>query len=200
MSTSRDAAPGLRERKKQKVRLAIRQEAYRLFAQQGYQATTVDQIAEAADVSPSTFFRYYRTKEQLILSDDYDPVLAEALARRPKGEPIVAAIRAALAESLLEVLAADREELLSRIRLTFDDPDIRAHAMEEQLRNQDEVARVLGLHLDRPAEDLDIRCAAAMIIAISMTVMRTWVASGGSADLGALYEKQLGLLENGLPF
>ncbi len=201
MSSPRtSASPGLRERKKQKARQTIREAAYRLFAEQGYQATTVDQIAEAAEVSPSTVFRYYPTKEQLILSDEYDPALAEALAQRPKGEPVITAIRHALTDSLLEVLNADRDELLTRVRLTFGDPDIRAHAMEEQLRNQDEVARVLGSHLDRSVHDLEIQCAAAMIIAVSMTVMRSWVASNGMTDLAALYDKHLGLLETGLPF
>lgn len=200
MSGSATPQVGLRERKKQKVRQTIRREAYRLFAAQGYQATTVDQIAAAAEVSPSTFFRYFPTKEQLILSDEYDPMFAEAFATRPKGEPVITAIRAALADSLLAVFEADREELITRIRLSFEDPDVRAHAMEEQLRNQDEVARVLAAHLDRSGDDLEVQCAAAMIIGISMTVMRRWVAADGKPDLGALYEKHLGLLETGLPF
>jgi AcrR family transcriptional regulator len=200
MTRQQSPTPGLRERKKLKVRQTIRQEAFRLFGEQGYQATTVDQIAAAADISPSTFFRYFPTKEQLILSDEYDAALAEALARRPRDEPVMTALRHALADSLLEVLEADREELLTRVRLSFADPDIRAHAMDEQLRNQDEVARTIAEHLGRDADDLEVACAAAAIIAISMTVMRNWVAGGGKADLAALYERHLTILETGLPF
>lgn len=198
MTTPETSAMSLRERKKRKVRQTIRQEAFRLFAEQGYQATTVDQIAAAAEVSPSTFFRYFTTKEAVILSDEYDPVLAEALARRPKGEPVITAVRHALTDSLLQVLQADRDELITRIRLTFTDPDIRARAMDEQLRNQDAAAEALAEHVGRPADDLEVKCAAAAIIAVSMTVLRHWVDGGGTADLAELYDRQLEVLATGL--
>src|SRR5262252_2552636 len=72
-------SPGLRERKKQKTRWAIQEHALRLIAEQGYDATTVDQIAAAAEISPSTFFRYFPTKEDLIIEDEYDAVLEEGM-------------------------------------------------------------------------------------------------------------------------
>src|ERR1700749_5229695 len=90
---------GLRERKKARTRAAIRQEALRLFREQGYQATTVEQIAAAAEVSPSTFFRYFPTKEDVVLQDDMDTRVLDAFARQPGDLSPIAAVRAALREA-----------------------------------------------------------------------------------------------------
>ncbi|MBP2325217.1 AcrR family transcriptional regulator [Kibdelosporangium banguiense] len=92
-------AAGLRERKKARTRTAIQQHALRLFREQGYQATTVDQIAEAAEVAPSTVFRYFATKEDLAVLDDYYSLaetIAAALAAQPGTTHPVEALRDAL--------------------------------------------------------------------------------------------------------
>ena len=111
-------SPGLRERKKQKTRWAIQEHALRLFAEQGYEATTVDQIAAAAEISPSTFFRYFPTKEDLVIEDEYDALLVEGLRsagsrcrrwRHPQGDDRRAGRHG----------AGDRRKLLERTRLTL---------------------------------------------------------------------------------
>src|SRR5262249_58737408 len=101
MSDTRQAGPpmGLRERKKARTRAAIRTEAMRLFRERGYAATTVEQIAAAADISPATFFRYYPTKEDVVLQDDLDLLLPEAVDAPPPSLSPVAADRAALTEA-----------------------------------------------------------------------------------------------------
>src|ERR1700741_4675294 len=86
---------GLRERKKIKTRQAIRREAIRLFDANGYAATTVEQIAEAAEVSPSTFFRYFPSKESLLLADDLDPLILQAFRDQPRDLSLVQAFRRA---------------------------------------------------------------------------------------------------------
>ncbi|WP_328320439.1 acyl-CoA-like ligand-binding transcription factor [Streptomyces sp. NBC_00388] len=191
-------APGLRERKKLKTRQAIRREAYRLFAEHGYAATTVERIAGAAEVSPSTFFRYFPTKEDVVLDDEYAPMVSAALRSRPAGEPVVDAIRHALTGSLAGLLDADREELLFRIRLALTVPAIRIRAVEEQLRSQDAVAELIVERTGRPLGDLEVRCAAAAITAVFATVVRHWAEGGGAGDLARLYDRQLSLLAHGL--
>ncbi|WP_433894143.1 TetR family transcriptional regulator [Streptomyces sp. CA-111067] len=188
----------LRERKKQRTRVALRKEAYRLFAEQGYEATTVDQIAAAADVSPSTFFRYYPTKEDVVLTDEYDPALSDALRARPPGEPLIAGIRHSLAESLGRLLTADREDLMLRTRLSFEDPDIRARSMDEVLRSEAAIAEIVAERTGRAADDLEVRCAAAAIIAVSSAIVRHWVEGDGKEDLLGLYDRHLRLLEDGI--
>jgi len=88
---------GLRERKKAKTRAAIREQALRLFREQGYQGTTVEQIAAAAEISPATFFRYFPTKEDVVLQDDVDVLTMAAFDAQPPGLSPVAAVRAAAA-------------------------------------------------------------------------------------------------------
>ena len=91
-------AGGLRERKKARTRAAIRREAMRLFREHGYEETTVEQIAEAAEVSPSTFFRYFPTKEDVVLLDEYDDLIVEAFRAQPPELTPLQAIRKALSE------------------------------------------------------------------------------------------------------
>ncbi|WP_406135965.1 TetR family transcriptional regulator [Streptomyces sp. NBC_01089] len=190
--------PGLRERKKLKTRQTIRREAYRLFAGQGYEATTVDRIAEAAEVSPSTFFRYFPTKEDVVLVDEYAPVLAGALESRPADEPVVDAIRHAFTGSLAQLLGADRQELLFRTRLAFAIPAIRVRAADQQLRSQDAVAALIVERTGREPGDLEANCAAAAITAVFSAVVRHWTESGGAGDLAELFDRQLSMLSAGL--
>lgn len=200
-STAQPAqAPGLRERKKLKTRQSIRREAYRLFVEHGYDATTVDEIAAAADVSRSTFFRYFPTKEDVVLTDEYDAEFGDALAARPADEPIVTAIRHALTASLAHVFTSDRDELLYRNRMIFTIPALRARAMDELLRTQDGITALLAERTGRDPDDLELRCASAAIIGVSTAVMRYWVDHDGGDDLVELYDLHLDILTRGLRF
>src|SRR5436190_7153919 len=114
--------PGLRERKKQKTRWAIQEHALRLFAKQGYDATTVDQIAAAAEISPSTFFRYFRTKEDVVIEDEYDNVMAGlALAAPPEVSP-VEAMRQAIHSGFSAMGAEELRKMDERMRLIMSVP------------------------------------------------------------------------------
>ncbi|WP_328536065.1 acyl-CoA-like ligand-binding transcription factor [Streptomyces sp. NBC_00344] len=190
--------PGLRERKKVKTRQNIRRAAYRLFAEQGYPATTVERIAEAADVSPSTFFRYFPTKEDVVIHDEYEAMLVAALGGRPSDEPVVDAIRHTLTESLARLLETDRDELLFRMRLGFTVPAVRARCSDERQRSQDAIAAVIVERTGRAADDLAAHCAAAAIIAVFTAVLRHWVERGGVQDVVGLCDGQLALFACGL--
>src|SRR5262245_62385563 len=119
------SSPGLRERKKLKTRWAIQEHALRLFATQGYEATTVDQIAAAAEISPSTFFRYFKTKEDVVLEDEYDPMLIGALAAAPKDLAPVPALRYAMREAFSSLDQSELPKVLERSKLTLSIPALR---------------------------------------------------------------------------
>ncbi|AZS73846.1 TetR family transcriptional regulator [Streptomyces lydicus] len=189
---------GLRERKKIQTRQAIRRAAYRLFEEQGYDATPIDQIAEAADVSPSTVFRYFPTKEDIVLTDEYDAVLEAGLRARPADEPMVESMRRVTVEALREIAAADRGELVQRIRLIREVPAIRGRTAENTARDAALISAVLAERTGRPADDLELRVISAAILAALQEAMLNWVEGGESTELAALIDQTMDVLARGL--
>ena len=193
---------GLRERKKARTRAAIREHALRLFRELGYQATTVEKIAEAAEVSPSTFFRYFPTKEDVVLQDDMDIRMIEALEQQPPELGPVAAVRAAAQQMFASYTAADMDVLRQTTALTLTVPEIRARAVDEFARTIKVVAEALAKRADRPADDLAVRTAAGAIIGVIMAITMPWEGwtEGASfEDSFGRIDEALALLEAGLP-
>jgi AcrR family transcriptional regulator len=194
---------GLRERKKARTRAAIREHALRLFREQGYQRTTVEQIAAAAEVSPSTFFRYFPTKEDLVLQDDMDTRMVEAFEQQPPGLGPIAAVRSALREALESYSEADLDVIRQTTTLTMTVPEVRARAMDEFARTIAVISEALAKRAGRPADDLAVRTVAGAVIGVIMSITMPW--EGWSSDRQAIVDmferidQALNLLEAGLP-
>lgn len=184
-----------RERKKAQTRRSIQEHALRLFADQGYDATTVKQIAAAAGVSHMTFFRYFPTKEDVVLSDEYDPMLEQLIRARPADEPVVRAIQAAIAEAFRQVYAADRKTILDRVRLLLSTPALRARLWENQLITQQMFERALR---DRGADAFEVRVLAAACLAALTTAIVTWAESPSTAELPTLIDESFAILREQL--
>ena len=165
---------GLRERKKARTRASIREHALRLFREQTYQGTTVEQIAAAAEVSPSTFFRYFPTKEDIVLQDDMDTRMIEALERQPAGLGPLSAVRAATREVFTSYTQADLDLLGETTALTMTVPEIRARAMNEFARSISVIGEALAKRAGRPADDLAVRTTAGAIIGVVMSITMPW--------------------------
>jgi AcrR family transcriptional regulator len=192
----------LRERKKAKTRAAIREHAMRLFEEQGYASTTVDQIAEAAEVSPSTFFRYFPAKEDVILVDDYDPILVAAVRAQPPEVPPIEAIRRALRAVFSTLTPEVWESERRRQRLFAQVPELRARAMNQMGEALDLIAGVLAERTGLPPGDLRIRAMGGAVTGVVMAVLPPGRMTGESpldaADFERLLEG-LDLLQKGLP-
>ena len=199
----------LRERKKARTRASIREHALRLFREQGYQATTVDQIAGAAEVSPSTFFRYFPTKEDVVLQDDMDTRMVEAFAAQPPELPPLPAIRAAMRETWASFTDAEWEQIYEGARLSMTVPEIRARAMNEFSRTISVIAGAVAARTGRCADDLQVRVLAGAVIGVMMSI---FLPEQLTADPGpeaghdmlgpesvARIDEALALLEAGLP-
>lgn len=192
---------GLRERKKIQTRQAIRRTAYRLFDDQGYDATPVDQIAEEAEVSPSTVFRYFPTKEDIVLTDEYDPMIEESLRNRPADEPPVVALREALSEALLRIYTSDVDETWKRIRLIREVPALRGRMNEQSAETCRVLASALSERTGRPVDDLELRIVTGAMLGALTEAIFSWTDGGGAGtleDLQSLLARALNVLERGL--
>jgi AcrR family transcriptional regulator len=204
------AQAGLRERKKARTRASIREHALRLFREQGYAATTVEQIAAAAEVSPSTFFRYFPTKEDVVLQDDMDTRMAEALARQPANLPPISAVRAAIREAWSSFTPEEWEQIRQGGELSMRVPEIRARAMNEFARTISAVAVAIARRTGRAPDDVRVRVLAGAVIGVMMSVFipdklelteldpETLHDLAGPETLARL-DEALALLEQGLP-
>ena len=163
-----DQPLGLRERKKIKTRQAIRREATRLFDANGYAATTVEQIADAAEVSPSTFFRYFPSKESLLLADDLDPLVLAAFKAQPPGLSPSQAIGRAYRDVMAHLSEEQLEFENTRQRLIFSIPELKAALYDEYYRTVSVMAEALGDRIGRPAGDFEVRVFVGAMVGAMM--------------------------------
>lgn len=169
----------LRERKKERTREAIQREALRLIADQGYDATTCEQIASAAEVAPATLFRYFATKEDIVLQDVYDPMIAAAVRARPAAEDPLIAVRRGFAEALAQVCRADLDVVRRRTALILAVPALRARSREQQESLQVNLATVLAERAERAVGELGVQVAAAVCTAAVVVAVERWAHDGG---------------------
>lgn len=165
------AGGGLRERKKERTRRTIRMEAFRLFQEQGYTETTVEQIAAAADISPSTFFRYFPSKEQVAMADDLDPVMIESFESQPAHLSVLAAFRQATLESFAALSPEDREFERQRVALMSSVPELRGAIAREIERSNDLIADLVARRTGRSSGDLEVRVFAGALSGAMLSFM-----------------------------
>ncbi|WP_329455940.1 TetR/AcrR family transcriptional regulator [Streptomyces sp. NBC_01497] len=192
----RRAGLGLRERKKLKTRAAIRRAMYRLIAQEGYEATTVEQIAEAAEVSPSTVFRYFPVKEDIVLSDDHDLVMAEVLRSRPADEPVLESLRFVIAQGLRSMLRDQPEEVYARTRLMVEVPSVRARMAESMSGTAQLLTEILAERTGRDPAGLELRLFVSTVIGALREVTVYWGERGFQDDLFALLDQGIAMLRD----
>jgi AcrR family transcriptional regulator len=201
-------AVSLRERKKLATRRELRREALRLIAERGYSNVTVEEIAEAANVSPRTFFNYFPTKEAALFGADPDLAQAtrDAIVNDAPGQPVLTVLRAlmttraqAMTEEFAE-LGGDPLEWLARMRAARTDPHLlAAHgaqmaAIERSLAEA--IAERLGTTLERDPYPVLLASIATGTFRSSMSF---WASSGGTVPLAHLVDQAFAALAAGLP-
>jgi len=194
------SAPGRRERKKLETRTALEAAALRLFAERGYEQTTVDDIAEAADVAVRTFFRYFQSKQHVLFGDVALGIAARlrtALRERPATETPVEAVGAALGAMELDD-AEQQRQVLDRLRLLQRLPELGGtyHLLFQQLH--DVIAEEVAERTGKPIADLHPQLLAAAATGALKAALTVFEVSGGRRQLAELRDKAYTLLTAGL--
>jgi AcrR family transcriptional regulator len=171
-----------------RTKLLIQREALRLFAQYGYEQTTIEQIAEAADISSSTFFRYFPTKEDVVVWDEWDAQTGELLAAHSGDQPVAQALCAITRATLEGPYTDDPERLLARLRVSASVPAIRARYLELSRTAAEQIASTMASDPEDQHEALRLRVTAAAIIDIANVALDQWQKVDGKTDLLALYD------------
>ncbi|MGC4935806.1 TetR/AcrR family transcriptional regulator [Gordonia sp. DT30] len=189
---------GLREQHKQRTRQAIRDAAMRLFARDGYAHTTVEQIARESQVSHTTFFRYFASKEQVVIGDDLDDVRAAAMDEIPRGlghfDLLRAVVRAQVAITASDPWASSVE----RMRLIQSEPILRmAYQIEADAaisQGREYFADYLGVRADDARLQVFVAAIAGVMFHVAEGVVDPRDDRVLTELLGAI-----DLLEQGLP-
>jgi len=191
--------PGLRERKKLRTRWAIQAHALRLVAEQGYDQTTVDQIAAAAEISPSTFFRYFKTKEDVILDDEYDPIMVSAIDAAPAELSPLEAIRHAIVGALGSLTPAAEAKLAERSTLILSVPALRARVYESFGGQLELVAGPVARRLGREPGDVEVRVICGAVVGAMLAAVFDWAERGAKERLGTTLVRAIDVLADGMP-
>jgi AcrR family transcriptional regulator len=188
---------GLRERKKERTRATIRAHALHLFTTQGYDATTVQQIIEEVEISESTFFRYFPTKGDVVLTDEFDPVIVAAFRRQPAGIGPIEALRAAFREAFGRLSQGEITEQSERMHLILSVPELRAAMLDQFGQAMRVLAEVLAERTHRLADDMEVLTIAGAVVGVAMAVMFV-VVDDPAANLAVLLDQGMARLAEGL--
>lgn len=193
--TGSGARLGLRERKKARTRDQIREHALRLFLEQGYEATTIQQIAEAADVSPSTLFRYFPTKARLVLPFDLPALVRDAFEARAPDDTVFDAMNVAL-RGAFERFSTDADEGAYGDPVPFTFERARDAILGEVTGIVGLLAELIGERWDRHPHDALVQAAAGGVVGV---MVAAWTADRDLGRPAALSILEVGLqgLEDG---
>jgi AcrR family transcriptional regulator len=193
-------AEGLRERKKQRTREQIIEAAMGLFAERGYHATTIADIAEAADVAPRTFFSYFPSKEAVVFHNvdrDMD-ALAAALRNRLPGENAFDALRRWI-DTMFDEWMAEEDQALLRKRLCVEDEGLANFEGGVMARMHELLLEAIADDLDEPPDALRPRLVAAAAVA-ALTSLKGTVDEKAEQQVPVAKAEALAVLDDAMLF
>jgi AcrR family transcriptional regulator len=191
-------ADGLRERKRLAAMRRVQEVALDLFDARGFESVSIEEIARAAEVSPSSIYRYFGTKEQIVLYDEVDVQLIDRMEHGLGDLPPVQAVRQAMSTVLADYFARDDPLTQRKARYAFEEPALRAAALEQTDAFVPLLADSLATTAARPTTDLEVQVVAAAIIAALVAAVRHWYTAGATRSLTEEIDRALDVLDAGL--
>jgi AcrR family transcriptional regulator len=192
-------APSRRDRKKQQTRAALVAAALRLVDERGLDRVTVEDISEAADVSPRTFFNYFATKDEAITGDHFvdGTGFRDRFLAAPEGVPVLAALLHALAPAL-EKIQADQELWVLRMRVMMANPSLVTSLLARSAQAERDLVTAIAARVHVPADSAYPVVTASAIGATIRAAMTRWAADGCSRTLSDHVHEAVGVLATGL--
>jgi AcrR family transcriptional regulator len=193
-----DETTTLRERKRLATMRRIQTVALDMFEQRGFDAVTVEEVAAVAEVSPSTIYRAFGTKEHLVIWDEYDPGALAAIVEELDRHPPLEALRRVVTATMTAAFERDEERIRRRLTLAFTNPTVEAASTLQTYEMAGLIAGVLAHRLGREAHELDIQVFAHGFVGGLLGGLRHWYASGFSTPFDEIVEQPLDLLAHGM--
>ena len=192
------AKVGLRDRKKLAAMRRIQQVALDLFDRRGFDDVTIEQIAETADVSPSSIYRYFGTKEHVVLWDEVDVRLFDAIEAELALHPPVEGMRRAISAVMTQYFDQTDDLARRKTRYALEEPALRAALLEQTDELTQRVAEALARASGQPADDLEPQVIATTLIWAMMAAARHWHTHGYRTPIGTEVERALAIVQRGL--
>lgn len=178
----------------------IQAEALHLFLESGYEATTIEEIADAAEVSPSSIYRYFGTKESIILYDEYVIPWQDAMAVELADHPPVTAARRAMRTIFAGYFTRGDDLPQEVIEFVFNEPALQTALAQQLELLVDEIAGTLAHATGRSPEELELRVVARTLTAAMWEAGLHWHDNGYQEDLGDVLDRALAVLETNPEF
>ncbi len=190
--------PGLGERKRRSAMRRVQEAGLGLFEARGFENVTVEEIAEAAEVSASSIYRYFGTKEMVVLYDDLDARFFAAMEVGADPASPVESARRLVTELMMEYFIGEEALAKRKLSLAFGEPALQSALLAMMSEYAEMAAEGLARAAGRAPDDLQIRVVAACLTWSLFEALRAWHANGYRVPLLATFEEALAVLERGL--
>ncbi len=193
-----DGGGGLRERKRLAAMLRIQAVALDMFEERGFEAVTVEEIADASDVSPSSVYRYFGAKEQILLWDEYDLEMDRWLRTALQAEVPLDGLRAIIVGAVDAVAPDDLVTIQRRITLIMTTPSLEQAGTAATYQMSELVGRLLAERLGRPEVDLEVQVFSHAFTGGLLGLFHHWYGTGFADPLRDVVERLFRIFEEGL--